>query len=167
MATPWPPCGQLAIPMSIRNQLRVPRWEGEALLSRSWFKVRRLRNEGCSDILFSCFPGFLTFCFPPYLTECEMPNSVRGLGNRPKSANKVSATRRGLTPCQPKAGARVVKHSGRLLVDVSRAAGVLWGRLLDRIQRWWRDEAWGRPRPRTRAWVPPPRHAHLHLVFRQ
>ncbi|MDP7349329.1 MAG: transposase, partial [Phycisphaeraceae bacterium] len=66
-----------------------------------------------------------------------------------------------------KAGARVVKHSGRLLVDVSRAAGVLWGRLLDRIQRWWRDEAWGRPRPRTRAWVPPPRHAHLRLVFRQ
>jgi len=66
-----------------------------------------------------------------------------------------------------KAGARVAKHSGRLLVDVSGAAGVLWSRLLDRIKHWWRDEAWGRPRPRSRAWVPPPRHAHLHLVFRE
>ena len=49
----------------------------------------------------------------------------------------------------------------------SRAAGVLWGRLLERIKRWWRDEAWGRPQPPTRTWVPPPRHAHLHLVFRE
>ena len=66
-----------------------------------------------------------------------------------------------------KAGARVVEHSRRVFVDVARAAGVLWDRLLDRMQRWWRADAWGRRRPRPRRWVPPPRHAHLSLVLRE
>lgn len=66
-----------------------------------------------------------------------------------------------------KAGARVVQHSGRLFVDVARAAGVLWGRLLERVNRWWRDEAWGRAKPRPRPWITPPAHAHLHLVLRE
>ena len=66
-----------------------------------------------------------------------------------------------------KAGARVVEHSRRVFVDVARAAGVLWDRLLDRIQRWWRADAWGRRGPRPRRWVPPPRHAHLSLVLRE
>ena len=71
-----------------------------------------------------------------------------------------------------KAGARVVEHGRRLFVDVAQAAGVLWGRLLDRLNRWWRDEAWGRDAagrrrgPRVRAWVPPPAHAHRCLVLR-
>lgn len=66
-----------------------------------------------------------------------------------------------------KAGARVVEHGRRVFVDVARAAGVLWDRLLDRIQRWWRADAWGRRGPRPRRWVPPPRHAHLSLVLRE
>jgi hypothetical protein len=72
-----------------------------------------------------------------------------------------------------KTAARVVKHSGRLLVDISRAAGVLWSRVLDRITRWWCDAAWGRDDterrrgPRPRRWVPPPAHAHLCLVLRE
>jgi len=66
-----------------------------------------------------------------------------------------------------KAGARVVEHGRRVFVDVARAAGVLWDRLLDRVRRWWRDETWGRARPRPRRWVPPPRHAHLCLVLRE
>lgn len=66
-----------------------------------------------------------------------------------------------------KAGARVVQHGGRLLVDVARAAGVLWGRLLERVNRWWRDAAWGRRGPRRRRWVAPPAHAHLCLVLRE
>jgi hypothetical protein len=66
-----------------------------------------------------------------------------------------------------KTAARVVKHSGRLLVDISRAAGALWGRVLGRVRRWWKDEAWGRHRPRPRRWVRPPSHAHLHLVMRE
>ncbi|MEW6197815.1 MAG: transposase [Planctomycetota bacterium] len=77
------------------------------------------------------------------------------------------------------AGARVVEHSRRVLVDVARAAGVLWDRLLGRIARWWQPRGlprsapgvagvgiWGRP-PRPRRWVPPPRHAHLSLVLRE
>jgi len=72
-----------------------------------------------------------------------------------------------------KTGARVVKHSGRLLVDISRAAGVLWGRVLGRLARWWRDLSWGRDPagrrrgPRPHRWVPPPSHAHLSLVLRE
>jgi hypothetical protein len=71
-----------------------------------------------------------------------------------------------------KAGARVVEHGRRILVDVAKAAGMLWGRLLDRVKRWWRDEAWGRDAagrrgPQPRAWIPPPSHAHLCLVLRQ
>jgi len=72
-----------------------------------------------------------------------------------------------------KAGARIVAHGRRLIVDVAHAAGVLWGRLLERVNRWWRDESWGRDDagrrrgPRPRPWVPPPAHAHLHLVLRE
>jgi len=72
-----------------------------------------------------------------------------------------------------KTGAKVVRHSGRLLVDISRAAGVLWGRVLGRVTRWWRDASWGRNPagrrrgPRPRRWVPPPSHAHLSLVLRE
>jgi hypothetical protein len=72
-----------------------------------------------------------------------------------------------------KTGAKVARHSGRLLVDISRAAGVLWGRVLGRVARWWRDGRWGRDAagrhrgPRPRRWVPPPSHAHLCLVLRE
>ena len=66
-----------------------------------------------------------------------------------------------------RAGARVAKHGRRLMVDVAKAAGVLWGRVLDGVRRWWRDGAWGRIRPRPRPWVAPPRHAHLCLVLRE
>ena len=66
-----------------------------------------------------------------------------------------------------KAEARVVKHGRRLIVDVARAAGVLWDRLLDRVWCWWRDEACGCAGPRPRRRVPPPRHAHLGLVLRE
>jgi hypothetical protein len=56
-----------------------------------------------------------------------------------------------------RAGARVAKHGRRLLVDVAKAAGVLWGRVVDRVRRWWRDPAWGRMGPRPRRWVAPAR----------
>jgi hypothetical protein len=71
-----------------------------------------------------------------------------------------------------KAGARVAQHSQRLFVDVAKAAGALWGRVLERIGRWWRNEARGRDSagrrrsPRPRPWVPPPAHAHRSLVLR-
>lgn len=66
-----------------------------------------------------------------------------------------------------KAGARVVQHGGRLLVDVADAAGVLWDTLVQRMRRWWRDPSWGRGHRRPRGWVPPPAHAHLSLVLRE
>jgi len=66
-----------------------------------------------------------------------------------------------------KAGARVVEHGRRLIVDVTRAAGLLWNRLLRRVKRWWRDESWGRCTPRSRRWIPPPPHAHRSLLLRE
>ena len=66
-----------------------------------------------------------------------------------------------------KAGARVVEHGRRILVDVARAAGGLWRRLLERITRWWRDEAWGHCGPRRRRWRALPVHAHRELVLRE
>ena len=72
-----------------------------------------------------------------------------------------------------KTGAKVVKHAGRLLLDISRAAGALWGPVLERVARWWRDPAWGRDTagrrrgPRPRDWIPPPAHAHRCLVLRE
>ena len=81
-----------------------------------------------------------------------------------------------------KAGARVAQHGRRIFVDVAKAAGILWTRLLDRLSTWWRDDAWGRDSavrrrgnntpgrsrgPRPRPWVPPPSHANLRLVLRE
>jgi hypothetical protein len=66
-----------------------------------------------------------------------------------------------------RAGARVVERSRRLLVDVARAAGVLWEKLLRRVGRWWRDPTWGCRPPRPRPWIAPPSHAHLVLVLRE
>lgn len=71
-----------------------------------------------------------------------------------------------------KAGTRVVEHGRRVFVDLARAAGVLWERLLNRMQRWWSPRNIhakrfrGRP-PHPRHCVPPPRHADLSLVLRQ
>jgi hypothetical protein len=66
-----------------------------------------------------------------------------------------------------RAGARVVKHSGRLIINVAEAAGRFWQRIMARVDRWWRDPAWGTRPPRSRRWVPPPTHAHLTLVLRE
>ncbi len=66
-----------------------------------------------------------------------------------------------------KAGARVVKKSRRLLLDVAAAVLPLWESLIRRMQRWKLPERWPTPlRPKPRAWVPPPRHAHLSVVMR-
>ena len=72
-----------------------------------------------------------------------------------------------------KAGARVVEHGRRVIVDVARATGVLWERLPARLQRWWLPSGaagarvWGRTPPRPRRWVWPPAHAQLCLVLRE
>ena len=66
-----------------------------------------------------------------------------------------------------KAGARVTEHAQRVWVDVAKAAGRLWDRVIGRMKRWWRDESWGRAKPRPRPWVPPPAHAHQELVLRE
>jgi len=67
-----------------------------------------------------------------------------------------------------RAGARVVKASRRLWIDIACAVAPLWELLLRRIQRWQLPSFWALPvGPRKRAWVRPPAHAHLSAVLRQ
>lgn len=66
-----------------------------------------------------------------------------------------------------RAGARVVKGQRRLWIDVAQTAAALWQLLLARIERWCSSLLWPRPKgPRKKAWIPPPRHAHLSAVLR-
>ena len=66
-----------------------------------------------------------------------------------------------------KAGARVVKGSRRLLLDVAEAVAPLWESLLERVRRWMLPKRWPTPRgPACRSWTPPPRHAFLREVLR-
>lgn len=83
------------------------------------------------------------------------------------------------TACDPKRVQRTVLktsatgagHSGRLLLAVSRAAGVLSGRVVRRVGSWWRDASCGREAvrrrraPHGRCWIPPQPHAHLSLAL--
>ena len=66
-----------------------------------------------------------------------------------------------------KAGLRVTRHGRRLIAHVTRAAGVLWHRLLERVRRWWHDPTWRTAPPGARPWKPPPSHAHRTLVLRE
>jgi Transposase DDE domain group 1 len=66
-----------------------------------------------------------------------------------------------------KAGGRVVKHSGRLLLYVARVVTPFWEQLVGCLRRWKLPARFPRPRgARSRAWMPPPRHAFPHEVRR-
>lgn len=66
-----------------------------------------------------------------------------------------------------KAGGRVVKHSGRLLFYVASAVSGFWSCLASCLGAWRFPTSLTPPSgPQPRPWMPPPRHAHLHLVLR-
>ena len=66
-----------------------------------------------------------------------------------------------------KAGARIVKHSRRLVVRVARSVQGFWQRLTDCIAGWrLPDRLQVNSCPNRRALRPPPRHAHLQEVLR-
>jgi len=67
-----------------------------------------------------------------------------------------------------KAGGRVVKHSGRLLVYVAGAVSGFWSLLASCFDAWQFPTSLTHPTgPQPRRWMPPPRHAHLRLVLRE
>jgi hypothetical protein len=67
-----------------------------------------------------------------------------------------------------KAGARVVKHSRRLVLHVAKVVTFFWQRLWGRLDRWKLPRRFPQPQgPRVRAWMPPPRHAFLIEVRRE
>jgi hypothetical protein len=67
-----------------------------------------------------------------------------------------------------KAGARIVKHAKRLIVDLAQAVVPLWERLAARLRRWRLPPSFPAPRPSAyRPFVPPPRHAFLTRVIRE
>jgi hypothetical protein len=66
-----------------------------------------------------------------------------------------------------KAGARVVKGSRQLKVDLAQAVAPLWEHLLTRLRRWMLPAPWRARRVAARrVWLPPPRHAFLREVLR-
>jgi hypothetical protein len=66
-----------------------------------------------------------------------------------------------------KAGARVNTCARRLIVDVARAAIVVWMCLIKRIETWLPSKLWEPLEgPQPRSYIPPPSHAHRTLVLR-
>jgi hypothetical protein len=66
-----------------------------------------------------------------------------------------------------KAGARVTKHSRRLIVHLAQPVVGFWEVLVDRIAAWRLRHRFPLPRgPTPHPWRPPPRHAHLVEVIR-
>jgi hypothetical protein len=65
-----------------------------------------------------------------------------------------------------KAGARVVKNSRRLLVDLAEAVVPLGERVLNRLRRWELPVRWSNRGPACRIWIPPPPHALVREVLR-
>jgi len=66
-----------------------------------------------------------------------------------------------------KAGGRVAKHSGRLLLYVARVVTPFWEQLVACLRRWKLPGSFSQPQgARFRAWQPPPRHAFLQEVRR-
>jgi hypothetical protein len=67
-----------------------------------------------------------------------------------------------------KAGGRIVKRAGCVIVDLARAVVPFWERLVARLQRWRLPQRFPAPRrPAYRPFVPPPRHAFLTRVIRE
>ncbi len=66
-----------------------------------------------------------------------------------------------------KAGGRVTKHSGRLIVHLAQSVISFWQRLVGRITAWRLRPRFPPTRgPTPQSWRPPPRHAHLAEVLR-
>lgn len=64
-----------------------------------------------------------------------------------------------------KAGARITKHSKRLILHLAKPLIRYWQQLVDRITAWRLRPRFPRPQPSSHPWRPPPRHAHLVVVF--
>ena len=64
-------------------------------------------------------------------------------------------------------GARVAKHSRRLVIYIEESVRSFWDAMCSRIRSLRLAALWPRPRGgRARAYTPPPRHAHERLVLR-
>lgn len=66
-----------------------------------------------------------------------------------------------------KAGGRLIQTGRRLILDVAQAVLPVWTLLCKRLQRWRLPSRWTPPKGAIlRPWIPPPPHAHLHVVLR-
>jgi len=67
-----------------------------------------------------------------------------------------------------KAGGRIVKQAGRVILDLAVAVVPLWERLVARLQQWRLPKRFPAPRrPAYRPFMPPPKHAFLTRVIRE
>jgi len=67
-----------------------------------------------------------------------------------------------------KAGGRIAKRAGRVIVHLAAAVVPFWERLVARLGRWRLPKRFPVPRrPAYRPFIPPPRHAFLTRVIRE
>jgi hypothetical protein len=67
-----------------------------------------------------------------------------------------------------KAGGRIAKRAGRLIVHLATAVVPLWKKLVARLQQWQLPKRFSAPhRPAYRPFIPPPKHAFLTRVIRE
>ena len=67
-----------------------------------------------------------------------------------------------------KAGGRIAKKAGRVMVHLAAAVVPLWQRLVARLGQWRLPKRFPAPRrPTYRPFIPPPRHAFLTRVIRE
>lgn len=66
-----------------------------------------------------------------------------------------------------KAGGRIAKKAGRVIVQLAAAVAPFWQRLVARLEQWRLPKRFSAPRrPAYRPFFPPPRHAFLTRVIR-
>jgi hypothetical protein len=67
-----------------------------------------------------------------------------------------------------KAGGRIAKRAGRVIVHLAQAVVPFWERLVARLQQWRLPKRFPEPRrPAYRPFIPPPKHAFLTRVIRE
>ncbi len=99
--------------------------------------------------------GLLAFNLASML-RCEFEDELGGCWDLHRFQQSVLRT-----------GARVAKHSRRLVIYIEESVSAFWAAMSSRIRSLCLAKLWPRPRGvRPRPFTPLPRHAHQQLVLR-
>lgn len=115
----------------------------------------RLSSSDFAENEVTLLLGLLAFNLVSMM-RCELEDELGGCWDLVRFQQSVLRT-----------GARVAKHSRRLVVYIEESVRSFWIAMASRIGSLRLANLWRRPRGgSSRAYTPPPRHAHEHLVLR-